>query len=160
MIEETAVVVQCQDNYAWVETERKTACGQCTLNKGCGTAVLSKLLGNRISRVKALNPLAAKEGETVVVGLPEDVLLRGSVMVYLVPLVMMIVFALLGEGVAEKFALASSEPLSIVFAIIGLLLSAVWIRRYTGKINRDKRYQPVILRRFNRVQGGFNPSPI
>ena len=50
MIAENAQVVGFEGNDIWVETQRKTACGQCAANKGCGTAVLSKVLGNKRSR--------------------------------------------------------------------------------------------------------------
>ncbi|MGD8594013.1 MAG: SoxR reducing system RseC family protein, partial [Gammaproteobacteria bacterium] len=33
MIEERGKVVAVKDDWAWVETERKTVCGQCAANK-------------------------------------------------------------------------------------------------------------------------------
>jgi len=41
MIEETASVVALEDDFAWVETQRKSTCGACAVNKGCGAATLA-----------------------------------------------------------------------------------------------------------------------
>jgi sigma-E factor negative regulatory protein RseC len=41
MIEETARDVALEDDFAWVETQRKSTCGACVVNKGCGAATLA-----------------------------------------------------------------------------------------------------------------------
>ena len=45
MIEENGRVVDVEDGYAWIETERRSTCGSCSANKGCGTATLAKVMG-------------------------------------------------------------------------------------------------------------------
>jgi len=147
MIEETAVVVRCQGEHAWVEAQRKSACGQCQLNKGCGTSVLARVVGRKVTRMRVLNPLQASEGETVVIGLHESAMLSGSLAIYLVPLLSLLLFAITGKVVAEQLMIAAVEAVSILFAIIGMLLAIVWLRRFTRRIADDSRYQPVILQR-------------
>ena len=86
MITENAIVVSIVNDQTWIETQRKSACGQCSASKGCGTSVLSKVIGNKLSTMKAINNINAKVGDEVVVGLNEKSLLKGAFMTYFMPL--------------------------------------------------------------------------
>ena len=147
MIEETATVVERSDGFAWVETQRGSTCSACSANKGCGTGALSRVLGQRTARMRVLNPIDAQIGDRVVVGMQEAALLRGSLAVYLAPLLAMLMLAMVGHGLAGQWGLRDPEPLTIVSGIIGLALGGAWLRRFTARIHDDERYQPVILRR-------------
>ena len=148
MIEEHAQVVALNAEGVWVETQRRTACGQCSANKGCGTATLAKVLGNKRSRVRALNPKATSVavGDEVIIGIDEQALVRGSLAVYTVPLLSLFVFGLLGQLLGTQLLFGDSEWLSIGFSLFGLVLGFAWVRRFTGRIASDERYQPVLLR--------------
>lgn len=147
MIEETATVVERSDGFAWVETQRRSTCSSCSANKGCGTGALSRVLGQRTARMKVLNPIDAQIGDRVVVGMQEAALIRGSLAVYLAPLLSMLLLAIVGQSLAGQLGVTNPEPLTIVFGAIGLVLGGVWLRRFTRRIGSDERYQPVILRR-------------
>lgn len=147
MVEEQAVVVAVEENAAWVETQRKAACDNCAVNKGCGTAVLSKVLGNRRSRLRVLRPdMALRVGDEVVIGLQEHALLRGSMTVYGAPLLLMMLGALLADYAGRHGWGHSSDLVDIVFAVAGFLAGLAWLRHYGARIARDPRYQPVVLR--------------
>ena len=156
MIEEHARVVDMNAEGVWVETQRRTACGQCAANKGCGTATLAKVLGNKRSRVRALNPKATSVavGDEVIIGINEQALVRGSLAVYTAPLLAMFVFGLLGQLLATQLLFENSEFLTIVFSVFGLLLGFVWVRRFTHCIAGDARYQPILLRQVLPVISG------
>lgn len=144
MIEETACVVAVDPQGVWVETQRQSACGQCAARKGCGTAVLGKALGKKRSRVQVANPgqTPVRVGDQVLIGIDESALVRGSLAVYLVPLLSLFLFGVLGQALGRQLLMESSEGLSIVFSLLGLLLGFLWARRYA---RGDRRYQPVIL---------------
>lgn len=148
MIEEHAQVVELNAEGVWVETQRRTACGQCAANKGCGTATLAKVLGNKRSRVRALNPKSTvvAVGDEVIIGIDEQALVRGSLAVYALPLLSMFVLGLLGQVLSTQILIDNVELMTIVFSIAGLLLGFFWVRRFTGNIASDERYQPVLLR--------------
>jgi len=146
MIEEQALVTQVNNNGIWVETQRKSACGQCSANKGCGTSVLQNVLGNKRSRLRVLSDIPVKTGDEVIIGLQEGAFLKGSFAVYLLPLVLMFVFGVLGETLSGQLLLTNSDVASILFATIGVIIGGFWLRRYNRAIQFDKRYQPVILR--------------
>lgn len=155
MIEENARVVRREGEYAWVETQRKSACGQCSARKGCGTSVLDKVLGRRRSVVRVLNPVDAGPGDEVVIGLGEGAFVRGSLVVYAPPLVTLLLGAIAGEW------LGGSDALSVLGGLLGLAAGFAWVARFTRRIGNDRRYQPVILRRLPapalRAHGVFAP---
>jgi sigma-E factor negative regulatory protein RseC len=91
--------------------------------------------------------VAARKDDTVVIGLSEQALVRGSAAVYLVPLLSMVAMALVGEGLAPQWLGHGSETLSIAFALSGLVLGFCWLWMFSRRIGRDPAYQPVVLRR-------------
>lgn len=144
MIEETGHVVETEGEYAWVETQRKSSCGSCAV-KGCGTGALSNILGKRSQRLKVRNPVHAKPGEEVVLGIREQDLLKGSLVVYIFPLLAMFAGALLGEGLAPQWDIDSEVP-SLLFGLLGLVAGFLWLRRYNRGLSADERFMAVILR--------------
>lgn len=149
MIEEHAQVVALVNSDVWVETQRRSACGQCSANKGCGTATLSKVLGNKRSQVRTLNPNATQVavGDEVIIGIEEQALVRGSLAIYTVPLLALFVFGLLGQVLSTQLLMQNQDILPILFGAFGLALGFMWVRRFTRMIANDERYQPVLLRR-------------
>jgi sigma-E factor negative regulatory protein RseC len=144
MIEETAHVVEAEGEYAWVETERRSSCSSCSA-KGCGTGALSKILGRRSPQLKVLNPIDAKAGDEVVLGIREQALLKGSLAVYIVPLLAMLAGALLGDALAPQWE-SEPETLSMLFGLLGLVAGFLWLRRYNRTLSTDQRFMAVILR--------------
>lgn len=145
MLEEQAVVVAVEKDYAWVETMRKTACGACSVNKGCGTSVLSKVFGNKRSRIKALNSINAKNGDHVVLGLQSNALVRGSFAIYFAPLIGLFAGGALGSLLVPVWT-EYTDGWSILFSLIGLFAGFVWLKRFSGRVQNDQRYQAVVLR--------------
>lgn len=146
MIEQTGRVVAREGEYAWVEGERSTTCGSCSA-KGCGTGALSGVFGRRSQRIRVLNTVEAPVGSEVVVGIKEGAFLRGSVTVYLVPLLAMIMTGLLGELMALQLGLSSAEGLSLALGIAGLVLGFLWVRHQSTTAEKSGRFQAIILRR-------------
>ena len=153
MIEEQACVIALDDGGVWVETQRRSACGQCAANKSCGTALLSKVLGMKRSRVRTLNPKATKVsvGDEVVIGIAEQALTRGSLAIYTLPLVALFIFALLGETLATQLSIGNKDILTAGFGMLGLVLGFLWVKRFSRMVSGDPDYQPILLRRVTSV---------
>lgn len=100
MIEETAQVVLVDENGTWVETRRKSSCGQCSVNAACGTSLLSSLLGNRASRIRVINKLGARTGDEVLLGMDESSMLKAAFVTYMQPLLLMLIAAMLGQAIS------------------------------------------------------------
>lgn len=145
MIEQSAEVVALEQDYAWVETRRQSSCGSCAA-KGCGTGALAQVLGGRPLRLRVRNAASAAVGDRVVLGLEESALVRGSVALYLVPLLALLGGALLGEGWAASIGLVPDLS-ALLFGAGGFALGMAWTRAFGRRAARDSRYQAVMLRR-------------
>lgn len=150
MIEERVSVLSADDHFALVETTRSTTCGQCQARAGCGTAHLDRLAGVRFRRVRVINPIQAASGDEVVIGLQEAALLKGSAAVYLAPLLLMVMGAVVGDALSSRVDIVSSDVMALLFALVGFLFGLVWLKYFTSCIRSDARFQPVILRRITR----------
>lgn len=147
MIEEKAQVIRVAGEFAWVHTQRESACGQCSAQKGCGTSVFSKLMGNKFVELKVMNPVNAEVGDSVILGLHESVLLKSAIVMYLMPLLTMFASALVAQSLLTDSGLQNLQFWIVSAALMGLVLGFVMARRFSKKRSNDERYQPVILRR-------------
>jgi sigma-E factor negative regulatory protein RseC len=143
MIEERATVAAVEEGYVWLETQRRSACGGCQASGGCGTAALAKIWPGRRSRVRAISDMGLQPGDEVMVGLAEGALLRGALLVYLLPLALLLAGAVLGQTV---FAGAGEEPV-VALGLVGLGLGFLAVRVLSRRLQSDQRFQPVVLRR-------------
>jgi sigma-E factor negative regulatory protein RseC len=147
MLEENALVVATDKQYAWVEIQAQSACGQCAANKGCGASVLQGLFGKRDKVMRVISDIPVNIGDEVIVAVNEDAVLKGSLLVYALPILAMIIFAMLGETLASSWVSIGADLLSITGALIGLTVSVIGLRWYSKKAHDNTNYQPVILRR-------------
>ncbi len=139
MIEQQATVVAVEGETAWVTAPRRPACARCARGGGCGAGLWARALGLRQARVPVDNPIGARVGEQVVVGLEEAALLRGSALLYLVPLGALLTGGVVGQGFGEEVgALAGGAA--------GLAAALAWLRRRGRQLALDPRWRPVILR--------------
>ena len=145
MIEEQAQVVDIKGDQLVLQAQTKSACGSCAANKGCGTSVLSKVVGRKFSHFQARNDVGASVGDTVIVGISEDALLKGSAMIYIVPIMTMLFFALMAE-----FLLTPAQHHDLIVAVsalTGLAAGSVVARGYFHRRSRTQMYSPVVLRK-------------
>jgi sigma-E factor negative regulatory protein RseC len=141
MIEESGRVVALDDGAVWVETRRKSTCSGCSAKNGCGQGLMDTL-GVREQRglIRALSDLQLQVGDSVIVGVREDVLLRGAVLVYLLPLLMLMAAATL----AAQFS--AHEPLVILAGFGGFFVAWLFVRTRSRTVASDPNLQPVVLR--------------
>lgn len=145
-------MVATDGEVAWVETQRRAACGACAASHGCGTSVLGQWFGQRMARIRVLNRCGAGVGDEVIIGIREDALVRGSLAVYAVPVVGLVAGALAGDALGVALGLAGADWVGIIAGLAGLGTGLSLVRRYARRLQRDERYQPVVLRR---AAGGF-----
>lgn len=155
ILEEEAAVLRVDGEIAWIDPERKSTCSGCAAKNGCGTGTLAKVLGQRPIEMRAINRIGAKPGDRVVVGIAGAALLRGSLAVYLFPLLLFFILALFGQHMAASLQSDNPEPWTILAALVGLALGFLWVHLFSKRIFTDPRYQPVLLRIVN--DRGFIP---
>ena len=151
MIEESGKVVAVEGDFAWIEHERTTACGGCTVRKGCGTSAIAKMFGQRRLRLRVLNRINAHVGDTVVVGISESGLLRGSLAVYAAPLAGLFAGALAGHFAGTQLLASGSDLMAVGGAFTGFLAALFWLRRFSRTTEKDAACQPVVLRQHIRI---------
>lgn len=148
MMEESARILAVREGEAYVSALRQSSCGHCSARTGCGTSVLSRYIGRRSMEMWVDDPIGVDLNDEVVIQLHEKGLLKTSLLFYLLPLILFIAFALLGEHMTETLDM-DSELLVIAFASLGLAIAFTWLRRTEKKIIHDNRLRPVIIRRSN-----------
>lgn len=145
MIEETVEVVAIEDDVLILEAQRKSACQSCAVKKGCGTSVLSKTLGKKVTQFRVENTADARIGDSLIVGIPENALLKGSVIVYFLPLV-----ALFASAMAADWLLPQSMSLRDLWVAssgIAGLFAGVGLCRVLLRSQSSESMVPVILRK-------------
>lgn len=122
MIEQKATVISRDDYQVWVEAERQSTCGQCQARKGCGTGLLAKHVGQRFSRIAIKTSEDLRVGQQVMVTIPEQALLSGAIMMYLLPLLLMFVTAAIARMAN------SGELVEIIAGLSGLVAGFYFVK--------------------------------
>ena len=152
MIEENALIAATDGQWAWLETERKSTCGNCSARGGCGVSLLEKISKPRTELVRAINRAHAEVGDRVIVGISESALVKGSAIVYLSPLLGLFGGAALAEALAPFNSLMATEPASIMLGLGGLAAGLFHLWRFSRRNSADPLYQPVVLRTRTEVE--------
>ncbi len=144
MLSETGRVVAVEAESLWVETIRQSTCGTCSVQKGCGHGLLNQMGDGRSNYLRVL--LGAKHNhvykidDEVRIAIPEHVIVQGSFVVYIMPLVM----TLAGAGLGQ-LAWPGLDVGSISGAIAGFL-SGIGLVRWHAWWHRDNLdLQPRLL---------------
>jgi sigma-E factor negative regulatory protein RseC len=146
MIEEQVQVIEIIDNQIVLQAQTQSACGSCSASKGCGTSVLSRVVGQKFTRFQVDNNINAEVGDTLIVGISEDALLKGSLMMYVIPILGMLVFALLAEQYLQS--MVNYRDLAIAGSgIFGLASGSLLSRWYFRRQASRQTFTPVVLRK-------------
>jgi sigma-E factor negative regulatory protein RseC len=144
MIEARAIVLRAEADLAVVTSDNNFICGACASTGGCGAIKLSRLLSARQPEFQVANPVNARRGEKVIIGVPEGALMKSSLAVYFVPLLLFIAGAVVGSF------LASADSLRDGYAVVGsfatLPVNIVWLRLMNCRFGVSSTMRPVILR--------------
>ena len=133
MIEEVARVLSVDNDYVTVEVEKTSGCGSCNAKGACGTSSLAGFFNFKAPALTVKNTLNAKVGDSVLLALPEQTLLIGSMLLYILPLVGMILFA----GLASVFQLSEGELPQIGLGVFGLFFGLFLSRKLSSKLMKQ-----------------------
>jgi sigma-E factor negative regulatory protein RseC len=144
MLRETGRVVAVEDESVWVETIRKSTCGACAASKGCGHGLLERYASGQRGLIRVLPgprlaPGDCRIDDQVMIELPEAVVLRGSFIVYALPLL-----TLLGGAAVPALAGASGDLPAALGAGGGLLAGLAFVRWHGWRHRDDRRLQPAL----------------
>ncbi len=147
MIEEVgqicAIEKDASGQIIWVETQIKSTCGSCEAQSNCGTGAIAKVFARKTERLRFRWDESVTLGQKVSLGIPEENLLKAAMLVYLLPLVVLVVSALIATASLPWLGL-QSELWTIGVAALctyaAMRLSAVWLNR-----GNKQQYSPRIL---------------
>ncbi|GAB3481873.1 SoxR reducing system RseC family protein [Azotobacter salinestris] len=149
MIEEQGRVVAIEHGAVWVEASSKTTCSGCTASASCGRGLLEWLGAGRRSRhIRALSVIPLQVGDSVVVGIREDFLLRSAFSVYLLPLLALFICAIAIQQ------LGFGESAVILAGLLGFAFAWGMVRRASRRQMNDPALQPVVLRALPGISEG------
>jgi sigma-E factor negative regulatory protein RseC len=140
MIEEIAIVTRAEGGRVWLKSRQGSACGGCVQKASCGTAALAELAPERELELEVESPPGLQTGDSVRVAIDDAQLLFGSVLLYLLPLLIM----LAGIALAKALLPAAAEAWMPEIALAGLL-SAFWGIHHLQKRLLRHAEKPVII---------------
>ncbi|MGQ9425885.1 SoxR reducing system RseC family protein [Gilvimarinus sp. F26214L] len=141
MLTETGRVVAIDQHHLWVETINRAACGSCAAQKGCGQSLLARWASkSAFLRVPldGRNPDDFAINDSLLLGIPEDLVVRTSLLIYCLPLVLMLTGGAIGQQLA-------GEGGAIAGALAGLLTGGGVVSVCTKAMQRKRRLDPVVL---------------
>jgi len=137
-------VVALEADGLWVETIRRSTCGSCSARKGCGHGLLNRLADGRRGYIRVLpgdqSIQGLKVNDQVIIGIPEAVILRGSFIAYVLPILAM----LAGAVAAVAWLPGVGELAALPGAATGLLLGFLLVRWHGVRHRDDPGFQPVL----------------
>ncbi len=138
MIEETGTITEVQGIMAKVIVQKKSSCDGCTAGGACQHTPEGAV-------IEALNPVNAKVGQVVKLTLKPYTYLKGTMLVYGIPVVALVAGSILGKSLGELYLTEiNSELIAAVagFALLGLSLFGIKV--WSKNIGSKTEYKPVI----------------
>ena len=142
MIEEHVKVTRFDDQWVWVEASRQSACAACASKSNCSQGVLSDWQKGNMVEIALAKPdhFEPHEGQEVVIGIEEGSLVKASFLLYLIPLLALVGFAMTARS------LGLSEGLQALASLIGLGVGFIAVRLISKMSITKEKFEPVLLR--------------
>jgi sigma-E factor negative regulatory protein RseC len=138
MIEETGIVTKTEGIMARILVQKRGTCEGCAATSVCESS-------EKGMEIEALNPVHAKVGQTVKVSIKPQTYLKGTMLVYGLPLVALISGAILGKNIGEEYFKGIDSD--VVAAILGfglLIITFFLIKLWSKKTETKIEYKPII----------------
>ncbi|HPE59297.1 MAG: SoxR reducing system RseC family protein [Thiothrix sp.] len=144
MIEQRVKILSIRHGHAVVEPVGKSTCSGCS-SRCSDKAAFSSVRKARQTAFEVLNPLHAKPGEEVVIGMQGHTLVVYSAFAYLLPLLSLIVFAILGQELFTALTL-NAEAGAVLAGVAGLFSGLRLSGWLALRVTPAEEALPVILR--------------
>lgn len=139
VLHETGLVSNLIGDQAIVQTQSQLACASCKVVSTCGSGIVEKYFSGKIFSSQVNNRLNAKIGDKVILEIPKSSITKASLVVYLVPLLIFILFASVGS------IYLNNENIIISISLIGLFLGFVVTKFYNRRLLNNELYLPKMV---------------
>lgn len=154
-------IVAIEPDHIWVEMVQQSTCQACSARKGCGQGSIADVIGGKRSRLKV--PVSDEQyrslaiGQWIDIAVEDSAIILGSLWVYLMPLVFIVILALIGGSLLP----AAGAPIG---GVAGFVISIVVIRWQSAAPGRLEflNPKPYIVSKIHAPQcytPGMDPEP-
>jgi len=138
MIEETGTVIKVEGITARVRVQKRGSCEGCA-----ATGVCDPSEGGM--EIEALNPVNAKAGQTVKVSIAASSYLKGTMLIYGLPVIALVSGAITGKVIGEEYFKGfDSDGTAALLGFSAFALTFLFARSWSKKAETRKEYKPVI----------------
>lgn len=142
MFTEIGQVIAVEGDTAWVQTQSKTGCSSCQVSSTCGSGIVNKAFSHKVFVTPLKNTLNAHINDEVEVGIPEDLVLKASLAVYLLPLICL----MLAIGLSSLLLPELTELGSIISAALGLTVGFLLVRWLVKHRSNQQKLEPKLMK--------------
>jgi len=142
MNEGIAHVVSVDGNVVWLEPEQTGSCGGCAASGSCGAKGIGTMASRlEYRRFKIDNEANLFVGERVVIGIPDNALIKASITAYAIPLATLLLAGALAQW---RFG---NDIATMAAMVAGLLIGLGFSRVGAGRLLMQGDLAPRFLRR-------------
>ena len=140
MATEQGIVIKADSGAAWVKTVKSGDCAGCTARGSCHS------MGNSGEKeVEAINEAGAREGDRILLLFETSSLLKATFLLYVFPILLLIIGAVLGQAVAPRLNFNPSG-LSALTGFSFFFAAALIVKTRANKMARKKEYRPKVVK--------------
>lgn len=147
MITEDGIVTHATPETAWIKTTRSAACESCASKDSCG---VSHHPSEEMTIILP-NTLGVEEGDHVIVGIHSAPMLFLSFFLYVFPIILLIIGALIGDALAPVLEMSSSA-LPMGFGFLLFAVAFLIIRKKQAGMSKKDKYKPFLVRKKNPIR--------
>lgn len=137
------MVVAVRGDQVTLEAAVKTTCSTCQAQSDCGTGAISRAMSPKTQRLTLRSPVPCKVGQLVTIGVPEAGIMSASVWLYVMPLIVLLLSAIVFDVILPLAGL-SNELWTLLFSVATTFVSFVIISGFLKRMDTAK-FRPVIL---------------
>ena len=141
--EAEGIVKEVLGKKALVLTDRQEMCAECVAKDFC-----QMFGGGKEMLSETINPIGAKAGDMVKIGIPTGTVTKASLIVYMIPAMGFVAGASIGYFIGKLYSLDLNLS-TLVGSIIGLGLSMISARFLNNVLSKRPSYQPEITKIIN-----------
>ena len=139
MTAERGTVERVEAGWAWVKTKRSSACSSCASRHHCLTQGSDQMV------VKAQNTARAKKGDEVELYLSSKTKLKGTAIVYLLPVLGIFAGAFSADSLSSVLGLDPTLGMA-VFTLTGLITAVLLMRHLANRMDAKQTLTPKVKR--------------
>ena len=140
MATEHGIVIRTDSKGAWVKTTKSGSCEGCTARGSCHS-----LSERGDMEVKAINEAGAKVGDRIVLSFETSSLLKATFLLYVFPIILLLIGAVLGHQMAPYFDFDPSG-FSAITGFSFFFAAVLAIKYKANRLARKNEYRPKIIK--------------